>query len=550
MEIGDWLRGLGLSQYEAVFRENEIDGDVLPELSDQHLKDLGLSLGHRLKILRAIRELREEARAPPQPSATPQEAPPDAAERRHLSVMFVDLVGSTALAARLDPEDMREVFAAYHKCCAGLIASNGGFVAKYMGDGVLAYFGYPQAHEHDAENAARAGLAIVEGAPKLKTALAGPLHVRVGVATGVVVVGDLLGSGEAQERGVVGDTPNLAARLQGIARAGSVVISEATRRLIGDLFELEDLGAQELKGLYGPTRAFAVLRARSVESRFEALHAGGLTPFVGREEEIEILLRRWGKAKNADGQVVLVSGEPGIGKSRLAAALAERLADEPHVRMRYFCSPQHVDSAFYPIIRHLERAAGFAGEDDPKAKLDKLDALLARSPTSPEDSGLLADLLGLGNDGRYPVIEFPPQHRRDKTLDALVVQIEALSCTTPALLVFEDAHWSDSSSLETLDRLFERIERLNALAIVTFRPDFAAPWTGRPHLTALTLNRLTRSEIEVLVERVVGNKILTESTRSDIVERADGVPLFAEEIAKAAVESEDESEAARMVAAT
>src|SRR5271166_314082 len=411
MEIGDWLRGLGLSQYEAVFRENEIDGDVLPELSDQHLKDLGLSLGHRLKILRAIRELREEARAPPQPSATPQEAPPDAAERRHLTVMIVDLVGSTALAARLDPEDMREVFAAYHKCCAGLIASNGGFVAKYMGDGVLAYFGYPQAYEHDAERAVRAGLAIVEAAPKLETAAGGPLHVRVGIATGVVVVGDLLGSGEAQERGVVGDTPNLAARLQGIAEPDSVVIAEGTRKLLGNLVELKDLGPQNLKGVAVPTRTYAALRESSQESRFEAMHAGGLTALVGREEECDLLLRRWARARTGEGQVVLLSGEPGIGKSRLTAALLERLANEPHTRLRYFCSPQHTDDALFPIIGEMERAAGLAHDEPPQAKLDKLDALLAYGSTSAEDASLFAEMLSAPNDGRYPTIERAPQER-------------------------------------------------------------------------------------------------------------------------------------------
>ena len=296
--------------------------------------------------------------------------------------MFCDLVGSTALAARLDPEDMHAIIAAYHNCCAALIVSNGGFVAKYMGDGVLAYFGYPRAHEHDAELAVRAGLAIVEAAPKLQTAAGAPLHVRVGIATGIVVVGDLLGSGESQERGVVGDTPNLAARLQGIAEPDSVVIAENTRGLLGELFEFHDLGAQELKGVGGSTRAYAVLRESSRESRFEALHACGLTTLVGREEESELLLRRWAKAKAGEGQVVLLSGEAGIGKSRLSATLLERLMGEPHVRLRYFCSPQHTDSAFHPIIGQMERAAGLAREDDAKTKLDKLDALLALSATS------------------------------------------------------------------------------------------------------------------------------------------------------------------------
>jgi class 3 adenylate cyclase len=337
-----------------------------------------------------------------QPAAEPTPKPQDTAERRQLTVMFCDLVGSTAMSARLDPEDLRGIIAAYHQCCASLIERNGGFVAKYMGDGVLAYFGYPQAHEHDAERAVRAGLAIVEAAPKLQTAAGAPLHVRVGIATGIVVVGDLLGSGEAQERGVVGDTPNLAARLQSIAELDSVVIAEGTRKLLGDLFELKVLDPQDLKGVAAPTRAYAALRESSQESRFEALHGGRLTALVGRDEESELLLRFWAKAKAGEGQVVLLSGEAGIGKSRLTATLLERLMDEPHVRMRYFCSPQHADSAFYPIIGHMARAAGLARDDDAKARLDKLDALLAMSDTSQEDAGLLAEMLSLPNDGAIP----------------------------------------------------------------------------------------------------------------------------------------------------
>jgi len=278
--------------------------------------------------------------------------------------MFCDLVGSTAMSARLDSEHMRGVIAAYHKCCASMVADNGGFVAKYMGDGVLAYFGYPKAHEHDAERAVRAGLAIVEAAPKLETAVQAPLHVRVGIRTGIVVVGDLLGSREAQERGIVGDTPNLAAWLQGIAKPDRVVIAEGTRKLLGDLFELVDLGPQDLKGIGGPTRAYAALRESAQESRFEALHKTGLTALVGREEETELLLRRWSRAKAGEGQVALISGEAGVGKSRLTAAFLEQLAGEPHTRMRYFCSPQHTDSALYPIIGHMARAAGLTREDE------------------------------------------------------------------------------------------------------------------------------------------------------------------------------------------
>ncbi len=308
----------------------------------------------------------------------------DRAERRQVNVMFSDLVGSTALSARMDPEDLREVISAYQKCVAETVQRLGGFVAKYMGDGVLIYFGYPQAHEDDAERAVRAGLELVAAVVALNTYA--PLKTRVGIATGLVVVGDLIGSGASQEQAIVGETPNLAARLQSLAEPNSVVISESTRNLLGNLFELEDLGAQELKGMSGPMRARAALRPTSVESRFEALHAGGMTELVGREEELELLLRRWSKAKCGEGQVVLLSGEPGIGKSRLTVALLERLAVEPLTRLHYFCSPQHTDSALYPIISQMERAAGFTHDDNTQAKLDKLDALLAKSVTPRSES--------------------------------------------------------------------------------------------------------------------------------------------------------------------
>jgi predicted ATPase len=444
---------------------------------------------------------------------------------------------------------MREIIAAYHQCCASLIERNGGFVAKYMGDGVLAYFGYPLAHEHDAERAVRAGLSIVDAAPKLKTAADAPLHVRVGIATGVVVVGDLLGSGESQERGVVGDTPNLAARLQGIAEPDSVVIAEGTRKLLGDLFELADLGPQALKGVAAPTRAYAALRESMQESRFEALHTGGLTALVGREEESELLARRWARAKAGEGQVVLLSGEAGIGKSCLAAALLERLMGEPHVRMRYFCSPQHTDSALYPIIGHMARAAGLAREDDAKTRLDKVDALLALSATSTEDAALLSDMLSLPNDGRHPALKLSPQQRRQRTLEALIGQIEVISRQSPILMVFEDAHWADPSSLELFGRLVDKIAGLRVLLFATFRPEFAAPWVGRPHVTALTINRLASLEVIALIEQVAGNRLLPASIRQDIIERADGVPLFVEEMTKAVLEAEDGCAAARVIAA-
>ncbi len=398
MDVGGWLRKLGLEHYEAGFRENGIDDTVLPSLTAEDLKDLGVGfVGHRRKLLDAIAALRAQVSAPaPSQSDAPlpiDKAAKDSAERRQVTVMFSDLVGSTALSARMDPENLREIISAYQRCVANTVSRFGGFVAKSMGDGVLIYFGYPQAHEDDAERAVRTGLGLIDAVAMLPAPE--PAQVRIGVATGLVVVGGLVGSGEAQERGIVGETPNLAARLQAIAEPNTVVIAEATRNLLGNLFELRDLGPKELKGITGPVPAFAVLRASSVESRFEAMHPGGMTALVGREEELELLLRRWARAKTGEGQVVLLSGEPGIGKSRLSAALMEGIAAEPHARLRYFCSPQHTDSAFYPIIGQFERAAGFALGDTPQAKLDKLHALLAQTSTSKQDAALLAEMLSL-----------------------------------------------------------------------------------------------------------------------------------------------------------
>ncbi len=461
--------------------------------------------------------------------------------------MFSDLVGSTALSARMDPEDLREVISAYQKCVAETVRRFGGFVAKYMGDGVLFYFGYPEAHEDDAEQAVRAGLELIAAVSALKSPVS--LQTRVGIATGLVVVGDLIGSGEAQERGIVGETPNLAARLQGIAEPNMVVIADGTRRLLGNLFELEDLGAKDLKGIAGPVRAWAALRTSSAEGHFEALHTTGLTALVGREEELELLLRRWSKAKTGEGQVVLLSGEGGIGKSRLTAALLEHLATEPHTRLRYFCSPQHTDSALYPIISQMERAAGLGYDDKPQAKLDKLDALLAQTATSPQDAALFAEMLSLPNGGRYPVLDLAPEQRRQGTMKALIAQTEALTHQTPVLMIFEDAHWTDPTSLELFGRAVDRIASLRVLLIVTFRPEFAPSWIGRPHVTALTINRLAQRDIDAMIDRVIGNKLLPASIRQDIIERTDGIPLFVEEMTKAVLEAEGESEARRTAAA-
>ena len=354
-QVADWLEKLGLGQYAQSFAKNDISFSVLPDLTDQDLKEIGVSLGHRRQLLRAIAELTgREKDAPKAAVATaPSAAPQDTAERRQVTVMFSDLVGSTALSARMDPEDLREVISAYQKAVAEVVQRFGGFVAKYIGDGVLVYFGYPQAHEDDAERAVRAGLELVGAVSAIKSDA--PLQTRR-IATGLVVVGDLIGAGEAQERGIVGETPNLAARLQSAAAPNTVVIAESTRRLVGNLFELKDLQPKKLKGIAELVRAWAVLRPSSVESRFEALRTA-TTPLVGREEEIELLMRRWAQAKAGDGCVVLISGEPGIGKSRIAEAIQERLGAEPHTRLRFFCSPHHQDSALYPAIAQLERAA-------------------------------------------------------------------------------------------------------------------------------------------------------------------------------------------------
>ena len=421
-------------------------------------------------------------------------------------------------------------------------------VSKIITHRDQAQFGYPQAHEHDAERAVRAGLELVQAVTKLKSEAT--LQTRVGIATGLVVVGDLIGAGEAQERNIVGETPNLAARLQGIAEPNSVVIAESTRKLLGNLFDLQEIGAQELKGIGSSVKTWAVLRSSSVESRFEALHASGLTELVGREEELELLLRRWSKAKACEGQVVLLSGEAGIGKSRLTAALIEGIASEPHTRLRYFCSPQHTDSAFYPITGQMERAARFAHDDAPKTKLDKFDAVLAQTLTSKQDASLFANMLSLPDDGRYPALQLDPQQRRQRTLQALVSQMEALSLQNPVLMIFEDAHWSDPTSLEAFGRVIDRIARLRVLLLVTFRPEFEPPWIGRPHVTAVTLSRLPKRDIDTMIDGVVGNKLLPASVRQDIIERTDGVPLFVEEMTKAVLEAESEGEARRTAAAT
>ncbi len=446
--------------------------------------------------------------------------------------MFCDLVGSTPLSARFDPEDLREIAGAYHRCVADTVARFEGFVAKYMGDGVLIYFGYPQAHEDDAERAVRAGLAVIDAVAGLD--IPERLAVRLGVASGLVVVGDLLGAGAAQERGVVGETPNLAARLQALAEPNTLVIAESTRRQVGGLFDLADLGPQALTGFAEPQPAWRVVGESGMLSRFEALRSG-TTPLVGRDEELDLLLRRWDQAKGGEGRVVLVSGEPGIGKSRLTAALSERIAGEPHTRLRHFCAPHHQDSALYPFIVQLERAADFARDDTAEAMLGKLEAVLAPGARDSDEIALLADLLALPN--AVAELNLSPQRKREKLFEALLGQLEAVARIRPVLMVFEDAHWIDPTSRELLDLTLDRVGRIPVLLVITFRPEFQHAWGGQAHVTALALSRLDRRDGATLVRRLAGNAPIGSDIVEEIVERTDGVPLFVEELTKAVLES-------------
>jgi len=459
-------------------------------------------------------------------------------ERRQLTIMACSMVDSMALSARLDPEDMRDLIAPFHKAVADVVSRFDGFVAQYLGDGVLVYFGYPVAHEHDTEQAVRAGLAILDAVPRLKSASGATLQVRAGIATGLVVVGEQLGAGDVGHRVAIGETPDLAARLQTAAAPGAVVIAASTHRLVGKMFECRALGAGEVRGLPYPVEAWQVGGEAAGVSRFEARRVGELSPFVGRQEEIELLLRRWDQAKSGEGRVVLLSGEPGIGKSRIAESLLARLEGEPQARLRYFCSPHHGHSALYPFIAQLERAASFEPGSTATAKLDRLEALLKpNSRNVPRDLALIADLLSVPADERTPALAVSPQQKREMTLTALLDQLDGTAAQGPVLIVFEDVHWIDPTSLDLLDRTVVRVANLPVLLVVTARPELQPTWVGQPHVTMLPLSRLGRRDSAAIVAGVARDKALPDAVVEQVVAHTDGVPLFVEELTRTLLES-------------
>ena len=527
MDIGAWLNGLGLGQYETVFRENEIDTDVLIELTDQHLKDLGVALGHRLKMLRAIREQASEPRSQ------------DAADRRQLTVMFCDLVDSTALTTQLEPEDMADLMRAFQRTVAAAVIRFDGHVARWLGDGATVYFGYPRAHEDDAERAVRAAITLLAAVRQLRCERAVDLRLRIGISTGLVIVGELIGEGDARERGVVGDTPNLASRLQTLAEPDTIVVSETTRRLLGRAFELKSLGLHQLKGFKAPVPAWSVLREIESVTRFEASRSETMTPFVGREHEVAVLMDRWRLAKTRQGQVVALSGEAGIGKSRILAAMREHIGGETLMVLRYQCSPHHVNDAFYPVIGQIWRGAGFVSGETPIERLQKLEMMIARSRLDPGDVvPYLASLLAIPTEGRYPALDLPPNEIKERTSAAMIAVVVAIAEAVPVLLLVEDTHWIDPTSLELLGRLVECTEHLPVLTVLTFRPEFVAPaWLKRANVTALSLNRFTRSQAVAMIGQITAQKALPAEVLNQIVEKTDGVPLFVEELTKSVLES-------------
>jgi class 3 adenylate cyclase/predicted ATPase len=533
VEVAEWLRSLGLDRYEMAFRENSVTAEVLPDLTAEDLKELGVAaVGHRRRLLAAIAALRDDTISLQSArSSDDRHASISAGERRQITVLFCDIVGSTPLASGLDPEDLRDILRTYQASVGAAVAGQQGYVARFVGDGVLAYFGWPNADEAHAESAVRAGLAIVEAI--------GPqqLSVRVGIATGLVVTDHLIGAGTAQTVTAVGETPNLAARLQALAQPDTVVVSEATRSHLGQMFELEDLGAVALKGFDRPVRVWRARGATSATSRSETVYAGTVTPLIGRDEELSLLVHRWRQSKAGEGRIVLLSGEAGIGKSRLLAALEDRLANEQRVSLRYFCSPYHQDSPLYPIVARMEREAGFIRGDNAEDRLRKLEVILAPAQPTVDDVALFASLWSIPTNGRYPSLELSPQQRKVRTFASLLRRLSNLANRKPVLMLFEDAHWSDPTSIELLDAVVERVPALPVLLVVSYRPAFVAPWFDLPNVSLMALGRLDRRDSTALAAQVVKDHILSSPLLERIVIQSDGVPLFIEELTRAVLET-------------
>jgi class 3 adenylate cyclase/predicted ATPase len=542
MDVATWLQGLGLERYVQAFRDNEIDERILPSLTAEDFKDLGVTLvGHRRRLLDAIGLLSGTAASAETPAvAEVVTAPARDAERRQLTVMFCDLVGSTALSTRLDPEELSNILGVFQKACVSAVTGFGGSVAKYMGDGALVYFGYPEAHEDDAERAVRAGLTLIDAMATMRLTVQVRPQVRVGIATGLVVVGELIGEGTAQERVAVGETLNLAARVQAVASPDSVVVPELTHRLAGAAFDYEDLGLHELKGIPEAARLWRVVGESTARGRFDSRVVGGLTPLVGRAEEIALLRRRWDQAKDGDGQLILLSAPAGFGKSRMTQAFRDNLDDRSITCLQYFGSPFHVNSAFYPFIRQLEWAAGIVRTDTGSQKLDKLEAILdGAAEGGTEAAALVADLLSIPFGERYPPLQLTEVVQKQRTMEVLEEQLVLLSRRDAVLVLFEDTHWIDPTSIELMDRIIRRVADLPVMIIVTYRPEFAPPWLDLGHVTMLKLNHLGRSQVVDLIHKTAGGKTLPEAIVKQIASKSQGIPLFIEEITRAILESGD-----------
>ncbi|WP_280150409.1 AAA family ATPase [Piscinibacter sp. XHJ-5] len=533
MNIEAWLHELGLARYAREFEANDIDQETLHSLTAADLVGLGVtSVGHRRKLMVAIAELK--ARVLPHGGvAQPVQA---SAERRQLSVLYCDMVGSTALSDRLDAEDMREVVRAFHAACTRMVPQYDGYVANFIGDSVLAYFGWPRAHEDDAERAVRCAWAMARAVAALRTPGGEALAARVGIATSAVVVGDLVRQGPAREHSAVGVAPDLAAQLQALAAPGRVVIDEITKQLLSASFAVHGLGRHALRGIEQPVQAYSVGEERPSESRFEARRGPQLAPMVGREQELALLLECWKQTRGGEGQVVLLVGEAGIGKSRLTRALLDAVATQPHEAVCWQCSPYHTGSPLWPVIQRLSRTARLREQDSTEQALDKLETTAGGA----QAAALYATLLGLNGTQRYGPLELTPQMLRERTLELMVEQLQEIAQPQGLLLVLEDAHWIDPTTLELIERCLECIDSVRMFILVTSRPDNEPQLAAHPAVTRLTLNRLSRMDVEAIVAKM-GGEALQAHTRATIVAQTDGVPLFAEELTKAVLETGEAS---------